>query len=203
MPKDKDYISIREYARRRGCSDTAVHKAYKEGLIQDSAFAWRGGPGDSRKKGIYPDKADAQWAKTISPSNTKNPELAKKVLKNAGEDPGSIDGPESGAGKQSGMNVQGGPSRAAAQRYEAVFKAKLRELEYKERAGELVNKDEVYSQLYAVGQEIRSALQAVPDRVIDDVRAAGNRNEAHQILFDAISDALEHLSEINERELID
>lgn len=202
MPKDKDYISIREYARRRGCSDTAVHKAFKEGLIQNSAFAWRGEPGDSRKKGIYPDKADAQWAQTISPSNTKNPELAEKILKNAGEDvePSDID---SGGGKaQSGMNVQGGPSRAQAQRYESVFKAKLRELEYKKEAGQLVNKDKVYSQLYAVGQEIRSALQAVPDRVIDDVRAAENRNEAHQILYDAISDALEHLSEINERELI-
>jgi hypothetical protein len=42
-------------------------------------------------------------------------------------------------------------------------------------------------------------LQAIPDRVIDDVLAARSRNEAHQVLYNAIADALEMLTEISER----
>lgn len=82
----------------------------------------------------------------------------------------------------------------AAKRARAVFQAKLAELDYKERTGELVKRDEVYKALFSYGQRVRDALLAVPDKTIDNILAAKTRNESHLLLLNAISDALEKLS---------
>lgn len=82
----------------------------------------------------------------------------------------------------------------AAKRARAVYQAKIAELDYKERTGELVKRDEVYKALYSYGQRVRDALLAVPDKTIDNILAAKTRNESHLLLLNAISDALEKMS---------
>lgn len=197
--KEKDYISIREYARRRGCSDTAVHKAWKDGHIKDNAFAWA--KGKSRKLGIYPDIADKHWSKTLDPGKAKNAELAENILNRASGGAGADD-PDPGPGASlPGNNKAGGPSTADAKRVESIYKAKLRELDYKKKSGELIEKEKVYSSLFAAGQELRDAMLSIPDRVIDEILSAGSRNDAHEILRRAIHSELERLTEIQKREV--
>lgn len=196
---NKNYISIREYARRRECSDTAVHKAYKDGHLNDDAFAWT--KNKTRKKGIYPDVADAQWAQTIDTTRAKNAKLAEKILNSAKETAGPSDEEMNAGSAQIGGSSNGSPSKADAQRIDSIFKAKLRELEYKQKKGELVNRDKVYNALFGAGQELRDAMLAIPDRIIDEVLAAATRNEAHEVLRVAIHSELERLSEIEGREL--
>jgi hypothetical protein len=60
--------------------------------------------------------------------------------------------------------------------------------------GSLVNSKDVYKELFAVGQTVRSAMQAIPDKYIDNILACDTRQEASDLLNKAISQALEELS---------
>lgn len=90
---------------------------------------------------------------------------------------------------------------AAARKAQEVYKAKIAELDYKKRIGDLVAKDEVYKSLFAFGQELRTQFQAIPDRVVDNMLAASSRNEAHIILYEAITKVLENLADIESRKI--
>lgn len=89
-----------------------------------------------------------------------------------------------------------------AERVTAVLKAKILQITYKEKQGQLVPIDKVNSVLFGYGQEIRNAFESVPDRIIDRILAvAEKRHEARKILADEIHDTLELLADINSREL--
>lgn len=89
-----------------------------------------------------------------------------------------------------------------AERVTAVLKAKILQITYKEKQGQLVPIDKVNSVLFGYGQEIRSAFESVPDRIIDRILAvAEKRHEARKILVDEIHSTLELLADINSREL--
>lgn len=89
-----------------------------------------------------------------------------------------------------------------AERVTAVLKAKILQITYKEKQGQLVPIDKVNSVLFGYGQEIRNAFESVPDRIIDRILAvAEKRHEARKILVDEIHDTLELLADINSREL--
>lgn len=89
-----------------------------------------------------------------------------------------------------------------AERITSVLKAKILQITYAEKKGELVPIDKVNSVLYGYGQEIRNAFESVPDRIIDRILAvAEKRHEARKILVDEIHDVLKLLADINTREL--
>lgn len=89
-----------------------------------------------------------------------------------------------------------------AERITSVLKAKILQITYAEKKGELVPIDKVNSVLYGYGQEIRNAFESVPDRIIDRILAvAEKRHEARKILVDEIHDVLQLLADINTREL--
>lgn len=89
-----------------------------------------------------------------------------------------------------------------AVRVERVAKAKIAELELKEKEGSLVKKSIVYDRLFTFGQEIRNSLLAIPDRITDNIIAvAGNRTKTLNLIYDAIAAELEKLSDINDRTL--
>lgn len=89
-----------------------------------------------------------------------------------------------------------------AERVTAVLKAKILQITYKEKQGQLVPIDRVNSVLFGYGQEIRNAFESVPDRIIDRILAVSEkRHEARKILVDEIHDTLELLADINSREL--
>jgi hypothetical protein len=89
-----------------------------------------------------------------------------------------------------------------AERVTAVLKAKILQITYKEKQGQLVPIDKVNSVLFGYGQEIRNAFESVPDRIIDRILAvAEKRHEARKILVDEIHSTLELLADINTRDL--
>lgn len=165
-----------------GCSDTAVHKAIKSGKIVKGVILKDG------KRQIIFEVAQAEWQATFSTSRVQNPKLAEKVLGESSASP--VPQPES---------IQAVQSKAKAQQVESFFKAKLKQLEYEKEIKKVVDKDKVYKVLYGMGKEIRKALMAIPDRVIDDVLAAPTRQHAHTILQEAIATVLESVPEILNR----
>lgn len=183
----EELISIREYARRKGCSDTAVRKAIISGKIVKGVVQKK-----NERPRINQAIADAEWMSNRDPDYRRTTRKGKEVFEEA-----SSVAPES----QANDAPKADSSLAAAKRAQAVYKAKILELEMKEKQGSLVDRDQVYKALFAAGQEVRSAVQSIPDRFIDNILAARSRNEAHSILANAIADALEKLSELTNKEL--
>lgn len=183
-------VPIRAYARYMGVSDTAVRKGIARGDIPEAAIDRT----DPKRPKIIPAIANAHWKQNHNPSYAHNAPQLERKLQGAPQPPAGDTEPKLEAG--------GNATLQAAKRAKAVYDAKLAELEYRQKSGELVKKDDVYRGLFAFGQEIRARMQAIPDRVIDDVLACENRNKAHLLLYNAISDALDELSNIDNKKIV-
>jgi hypothetical protein len=91
-------------------------------------------------------------------------------------------------------------SNAEAIRRQNIKKNILLGIEIQKQKGILVEKAIVYDQLFSFGNELRNTLLFIPDRITDKVIAAiGNRTKTHGIIYDAIAEELEKLSDINNR----
>lgn len=233
-----EYISIREYARRKGCSDPAVLKAIKTGKIINGCIIDEKG-----NKKIIPDIADVEWLYHSDPSRAKMgdrftiPAASQEPIKhespapkqvvnqapNPSPAPAPVPKPKTKPPKEVRSSKKQSPvppaesvpvipdrvplkpaqdeTLAAARKAQEVFKAKIAEIDYKKKIGELVSKDDVYKSLFTFGQELRTQFQAIPDRVVDNMLAASSRNEAHIILYEAITKVLENLADIDSRKI--
>lgn len=78
-----------------------------------------------------------------------------------------------------------------ARRINEILRAKLLYLEYEEEKKKLVNKEDINKQLFALGQQIKSALMSIPDRCIDNILASKGRADAHMLLTNELHNALE------------
>lgn len=180
-------VPIRAYARYMGVSDTAVRKALSRGDIPKSAMVLD----DPKRPKIIPALANAAWKQNHNPSYTHYaPQLEKKLSQATGTPPPPADNAPN-------IETGGNATLQAAKRAKAVYDAKLAELEYRQRSGELVKKDDVYKALFSAGQELRTRIEAIPDRYIDDIVAAIDRNQAHIVLSKAIHEALTNISDLN------
>jgi len=188
MAQNAKTVSIREYARSKGVSDTAVRKAIKSRKIN--------GGYDAATKKIIPEIADREWGDTII-SVTPDSEPKAAAIANKAKD--SEPGENVGSGE--GIVLDKDETYAEALRKDLIIKANINALKLRMKEGEVVEKSKVYKELFAFGKQIRLRFQSIPDRIIDDVLAATGRNEAHMILFNAITDVLEELTSAGETEL--
>lgn len=161
----KEQISIREYARRIGTSETAIRKAITAGKIS------RGYNADTKK--IIPIHADAEYGR----------------LKNQ-----KVEVSTSGVGNADKLKLEKNSPYAEIRKAKELLQVNLLNLELLEKQGKLVSKEKVYSVLTAFGQEIRKAMEHVPERVVDAIRSAETRNAALKILSEEILQSLERLS---------
>jgi hypothetical protein len=195
-------ISIREFARRVGVSDVAVGKAITAGKIVEGIDYT-----NPKRPKIDPEIALREWGKNYDPSYQRT----DKVNENMGEGveppkpatskPNPPKPPKAYESDNEAPQQPGGKSLAEIKRQAAEVKLHISAIILKEKKGQLVDKDKVYRALFSAGQEVRTAFQAIPDRVIDDILASKTRNEAHSVLFNAIADTLDLLSEVANRDL--
>lgn len=140
-------ISIREYARRRGVSDTAVHKAIKQGRIAKEVDGT-----------IEPMLADKAWL-----NNTARPQL--NVL------PDSETTRFNSALPNSGKISTGGNTYIKAKATNEVIKAQTNKLRFQQLSGELINKEEACRQVFQLSRQERDAWQAWPARISHEMAA--------------------------------
>ena len=69
------------------------------------------------------------------------------------------------------------------------------QIELKKKRGELVDVQKVYKVLFEYGKGIRDELLQLPDRLIDEIRGADTRNEAHIIFTKGMEAALRGLAD--------
>lgn len=161
-------------------------KPVREGLITRAAFA--------RMLGI----TTATLQNHIEQGNMTlvdgmvDPEAAKKELvKNVdfshGRTKMKIDGVESG-GKTVDRNTLG-----KAKAYRESFKAKLAEIEYKEKIETLVNAEETKKAYFAIARKTRDQILNVPDRIMAQCAAESNPVEIRRLMMEELYTALESI----------
>lgn len=197
--KGFEKISQREYARRLGVSNEAVRKAIAAGKISKG---W-----DKVNEKIIWEKANEEWGNIHKQANAESEaaeaEARKRVQsyspppapRGKRQDPEDTEEDALSELNEFALTVASDAPFAEALRVEKVAKARQEVIKLRELQGSLVNKSEVYKQLFGFGQSVRQAALAVPDRCIDEVIAQPTRAEAHQIMTKYLHEALEKLSD--------
>ena len=211
-----EQVSIREFARRVGTTDTTIRNDRAARRIGEDAFDVH--PKNGRPV-VLVERALEYWYKYNPRPETEQPDegtetttadLEKGLPESENNFP-AMDKTEGQKAKEDrdkrakdfkenkSKNEKAADEYADAELREKVARAKLAELKLQEALGELVPLAEVKKNLFTFGAEIRNALQAIPDRIIDNLLAADTRSEAHTILTVAINKALLSLTDIDNR----
>jgi hypothetical protein len=185
-------LSIRAYARHRGVTDTAVHKAIRSGRIE----ALPDGTIDS-------DQADAQWARnTSSPkSGTQRPTVKVRVPEVDGDVGGDRGGDRSGAGASSntssggGAGGAGGTSLLQARTVNEVVKAQTNKVRLARLKGELIDRPQAIAHVFKLARSERDAWLNWPARVSAQM-AAKLEIDAHTMHVALENAVREHLQEL-------
>ncbi len=178
-------ISIREFARRVGVSDTAIRKMIASGRMTEKSLdraPITGRPSIIYKQALIEYQAAAgglvkESGVDSTPQKYRTPPTTPPPPNDQPREQTSI---------------------AEAKRQSAIYDSKLKGLELAERQKVLVPRNKVYEELFAFGQEIKSNLISIPDKYIDLILATTTRSEAHSILYKAITESLETLARANE-----
>lgn len=226
----EETISLREYARRRDVSEGAVRLAIKDKkIVKGVKYNDKGRPSilqsvADQEWALYHDPTRGQPSQALadqfsgkvplSPPGGSGPKRGPKP-KNKGPEPeATVQSPPSLPAPIQTPEPEPEPepevqqtkpgerkSIAELKRLQAELRVQRDAVELAKLKGKLVDKDKVYSTLFAFGQELRTSLLSLPDRVIDDILAAPSRNDAHLILTKELITALAALADFQNRDI--
>jgi hypothetical protein len=181
-------LSIRAYARHRGVTDTAVHKAIRSGRINALADGT-----------IDPDQADAQWARNTSApkTGTQRPTVKVKVPEVDGDGGGGGGSERGGAGATSNTNSggAGGTSLLQARTVNEVVKAQTNKVRLARLKGELIDRPQAIAHVFKLARSERDAWLNWPARVSAQM-AAKLEIDAHTMHVALENAVREHLQEL-------
>jgi len=169
-------VSLRGYARHRGVSLRAVQKAIESGRIQTTANGQ-----------IDTERADADWERNTGPRATATPAAATpKPEPNRAFVPTPAPEPS----RAELASASGALDYARARAIRENFSARLAKLDYEERLGKLVNRDEVQVAAFNKFRTFRDGMLNIPDRVAAQLAAETDPAKVHEILTTEIRKAL-------------
>ena len=167
-------MSIRAYAKRRGCAMSAVQKAISTGRITPTA--------DGK---IDPAQADAEWEQKTAPRpvaparHRTSPIPQRRVSTSAAPEPA----------------LAGGGNYLFARGVREGFLARLAKIQYEEKLGKLINRDEVQVERFNTNRIIRDGVLNIPDRVSAQLAAENDEKKVHEILTMEIRNALNGIAD--------
>ena len=173
--KPKQWMIITEYAKHRGVERNAIYDSIKSGRLEG---AWKKS-GNNRYL-IDFKKADVLWTQNATiaqQTNVTDNRIDKKF--------GNVE-----VDKNASSNAIYNKSRSV----EKTFQAKLAQLEYNQKIGKLLEKDEVNKHFYKIGTDIKNNLLNIPAKVMDELAAETDPYACELILRREINEALESLS---------
>ena len=181
-------LSIRAYARHRGVTDTAVHKAIRSGRIEALADGT-----------IDPDQADTQWARNTSApkTGTQRATVKVKVPEVDGDGAGDSAGDRGGAGASSNTSSGGGggTSLLQARTVNEVVKAQTNKVRLARLKGELIDRSQAIAHVFKLARSERDAWLNWPARVSAQM-AAKLEIDAHTMHVALENAVREHLQEL-------
>lgn len=168
-----ELITQAEYARRREVSRQYIHRLVTQGKI----------PTDELKR-IDPDVADAVLAQLSDPARRLNetPEETDGGAEIYDQDP---------AAEPAG---NGHTSFAKFRSAREAYQAKLAQLDYEERAGKLVRKEEIDREAFEAARLIRDRFLSLPQELGGTLVGMTDEKEIIQYLRAKIRDALMDVS---------
>lgn len=177
-------LSIRAYARHRGVTDTAVHKAIRSGRINALADGT-----------IDPDQADAQWTRNTSApkTGTQRPTVKVKVPEVDGDGGGERGG--AGATSNTSSSGGGGTSLLQARTVNEVVKAQTNKVRLARLKGELIDRSQAIAHVFKLARSERDAWLNWPARVSAQM-AAKLEIDAHTMHVALENAVREHLQEL-------
>lgn len=171
-------ISIRAYARHRGVTDTAVHKAIRAGRITPEADG-----------SIDTDRADREWARNsdVPKTGTRKPTVKVNV-------------PESGSDGTTSPSG-GGTSLLQARTVNEVVKAQTNKVRLARLKGELVDRPQAIAHVFTLARSERDAWLNWPARVSAQMaaRLGADPHTMHVALEAAVREHLQELGELRPR----
>jgi hypothetical protein len=182
MKKEIETISLREFARRMNVGEKTIRDGIHLEKIKKGVVYKDGKPKidfDIAKKefeaiGLGHKNRVRSFA-TTDPKNITNKQQEEII---------------------SGVSIYATLSEAV--RMEKIFKARTAGFEASILAGKYVDKAEVDRELFEFGSIVRQRIQAIPDRISDQLIALANdRNQFNSFLSESIDDALRLLSKYN------
>jgi len=194
MPRPKDPHSLRSFAEYKGVSLAAVQRAIKDGRIiaqnnrimdfETAAADWDKNTiatksrlkRDQKSRGLTSDFDAIEEAAR----RAENP--GKKIKNVIPGEPGS----ETGGGNSSAL--------VKARTANEGFKAKINQLEYQKRAGELIEVSQAKKIFLTVATEVKERFLSIPDRIADILAAEKNPVEIRNTLDTEIRAALLKIS---------
>jgi hypothetical protein len=180
------YANHRKALGLRGTSHVAVINAYNDGRLSEPAMRREG-----RSWIINAELADEQWATRTDPS-----EYGGQA--GGGSRPIGIEAPVRQRPATSPLppppSPKGGPSLAVSKQVKAAYEAKLTELEYKERSGEMGNLQDVRKEAARLARQVRDLLLIVPSRNAAKVAAMSDPEDIRALLQAEIESALRGLT---------
>lgn len=203
-------ISIREFARREGVSDTLVRKAIAKGRLTagadgrlDAALVgtdWRvaNRPAADRASHVAAGKA-GQGGAAVAP--TPAPSTAARAASAAGHAPSAPAAPAGGGGDDDPVELLAGLpgdprhwSLAQAERWKEIFLALQRQLKFEVESGRYVLVDEVVAQVEREYATVRERLLVIPGKLA--ALLVGQTREAIEAALQSeIAEALRELHE--------
>ena len=171
-------ISIRAYARHRGVTDTAVHKAIRAGRITPETDGT-----------IDADRADREWARNSDVPKTGTRAKAAKVAVPEGGTGVGGDGPAA--------LPTGGASLLQARTVNEVVKAQTNKVRLARLKGELVDRPQAIAHVFKLARSERDAWLNWPARISAQM-AAKLGVDPHTMHIALEAAVREHLQELGE-----
>lgn len=163
-------MSLRKYAERKGVVIEAVRRAIQSGRLKESVTKdARGFP-----KISDPELADREWERNTDPSKPWSRTSARNPA-DVGPSPDTL-------------------SYNKARAVREQFAAALAKLEYEEKAGKLVNADEVKIAAFNAARKARDAMLSIPDRLSSVFAGISDEREIHRIMSDELRRVCEELA---------
>ena len=188
---DNEIISVRELSRRIGTSDKAILKAINLGKIIKCLVKDDKGVNKIDYKKAVVELKEIGFGRSYAKKNEKQ---VQKELKRT--EPTIL----TGIDEETGQTIAiGGLTKestfADANRIKTIYQAQLIALDIKEKEKVLVNREEVYRDLYEFGIEVKKKMIGIADRFTDQLIALANdRQSFNSLLSKAIEDELDILS---------
>jgi phage terminase Nu1 subunit (DNA packaging protein) len=154
-------MSLRAYARHRGCSLNAVQTAIRAGRLQESVTRNdRGQP-----KIANPELADREWEATTDYSKAPGAVKAAAAARAQGHTVSERGQTPNGRSRvPDGVAVPSELSLAEESAREKFWRAHLAELEFRRRSGELVDATQMQARIADVFTRVRTRLLGLPTR---------------------------------------
>ena len=183
------YANHRKALGLRGTSHVAVINAYNDGRLSEPAVRR-----DGRSWIINAELADEQWAARTDPSeyggHAGGGSRPIGIETPAQQEPA----PSPAQSTPPAAAAKVGPPIAVSKQVRAAYEAKLTELDYKDRIGEMGNVQDMRKEAARLARQVRDLLLIIPSRNAAKVAAMSDPEEIRSLLQAEIESALRGLA---------